>query len=224
MDKKKRIKLVVVTCFFLICGIVYLGIHIKNRQMREVVQEKQENRSDLETEMQTVSTPEPEKEGSGEEPLEKLLYVHVCGAVKEEGVFALPAGSRLIDGIKAAGGFCDGADTSYHNLAASLTDGQKVYVPTTEETKTFSVEERIEGNGTESRGEAGNGTQKKTVNINTADTEELMTLSGVGKSKAEAILRYREKVGLFQKIEEIKNVSGIGDAMFEQIKDSIVAE
>lgn len=225
MDKRKRIKVVVAGCFLLVCGTVWLGMHGKNRQMREIVQVKQEEQSNNE-EMQTqpLFTPEPENETAETVPTEPMRYVHVCGAVENEGVYGLPAGSRVIDGIKAAGGFCEGADSAYHNLAAILTDGQKVYVPTTEETKALSVEERVKGNGTASHGEAGAGAQKRPVNINTADTEELMTLSGIGKSKAEAILRYREKVGPFQKIEEIKNVSGIGDAMFEQIKDSIVAE
>ncbi len=222
MDKRKRIKLIVAACFLLVCGTAYLGMHLKNRQMREVVQEKQETQQEPETQEHSASTPEPDMKETEPEDSAPLFYVHICGAVRAEGVYGLPAGSRLIDGITVAGGFADGADTSYHNLAAVLTDGQKVYVPTMEETKELSVQKRAENKETEASEETkAAGTP---VNINTAGIEELMTLSGIGKTKAEAILRYREKVGPFQKIEEIKNVSGIGDAMFEQIKDSIVAE
>jgi competence protein ComEA len=140
----------------------------------------------------------------------------------------LPSGSRLTDGITAAGGFAEEADTSFHNLAAYLQDGQKVYVPTKEEVKDLSVEDRLAHDAlpkteTGIAGQTGTGTNKK-VNLNTADVSELMTLSGVGQSKAESIIQYRTRVGTFSDIEELKNVTGIGDAMFERIKEYITVD
>lgn len=161
-----------------------------------------------------------------ETPVARRLYVHMCGAVALEGVYELPAGSRLTDGIAAAGGFTEEADTSFHNLAACLQDGQKVYVPTKEEVKDLSVEERLTHGAlpeTDHSGEQGAGTEKK-VNLNTADVSELMTLSGIGQSKAESIIQYRTKVGPFSETEELKNVTGIGDAMFERIKEYITVD
>ena len=161
-----------------------------------------------------------------EEPAAQVLYVHMCGAVTKEGVYELPAGSRLTDGIAVAGGFTEEADTSFHNLAAYLQDGQKVYVPTKEEVKDVSVEERLKYDAFPETGiptSGQNGSVRK-VNLNTADVSELMTLSGVGQSKAEAIIQYRMKVGAFSSIEELKNVTGIGDAMFERIKEYITVD
>ncbi len=161
-----------------------------------------------------------------EAPIARVLYVHMCGAVVQEGVYMLPEGSRLTEGIMAAGGFTEEADTSFHNLAACLQDGQKIYVPTKEEVKDMSVEERLTYGTlpeTDAPGQQGTGTSKK-VNLNTADVSELMTLSGVGQSKAESIIQYRTKVGSFSGIEELKNVTGIGDAMFERIKEYITVD
>ncbi len=161
-----------------------------------------------------------------EAPIVRVLYVHICGAVAKEGVYELTAGSRLTDGIAAAGGFTEEADTSFHNLAAYLQDGQKVYVPTKEEVKDMSVEERLtHGAFPETGTLSQQGVEaKRKVNLNTADVSELMTLSGVGQSKAEAIIQYRTKVGAFSGIDEIKNVTGIGDAMFERIKEYITVD
>lgn len=222
MDKKIKRKWIPVICFVLICGGTGLLLHYGQQRKRLLVSENASERITPFVESSApVEEPQKQKDDSLPDTAEQVLYVHMCGAVKEEGVYQLPAGSRLQDGIAAAGGFRSDADTAYHNLAALLKDGQKIYVPTVEETKTFSVEERS------GVGDALFGTEKKgtqPVNLNTADLEQLMTLSGIGEAKAESILKYREKVGSFQKIEEIMNVSGIGEAMFERIKEDIVAE
>lgn len=170
---------------------------------------------------------EGQPEESQKETLETVICVHLCGAVTTEGVYILPEGSRLIDGVTAAGGFLAIADTSYHNLASLLTDGQKVYVPTKEETKEVPVEERTQSSGSTGSEKPGKNKETKVsakVNINTAGIEELTTLSGIGESKAKSIVQYREKVGAFQSIEELKQVSGIGDAMFERVKEDITVE
>lgn len=223
MDKKQKKKLVPAVCFVLICGVAYLGIHYSGQRKEQIVLEKQDDKTEF-AEADGVAGMCPEEATVSRIPEQtEEIYVHVCGAVETEGVFVLTEGSRLADGITAAGGFCENADTSYHNLASCLSDGQKVYVPTREETAELSVFERVMTNDAEAKiteSDAGGGK----VNINTAGAEELMTLNGIGEAKAKSILQYREKVGAFQSIEELKQVSGIGDAMFERVKEDIVAE
>lgn len=222
MDKKSKRKRIFAICFVLVCGAVGLLLHYGQQKKRLLVSEKiPETITPYVQSSVSEKAPAKPKEDDTAQEEEQVLYVHICGAVKEEGVYRLVVGSRLQDGIAAAGGFRSDADKTYHNLAAPLKDGQKIYVPTVEETRTVSVEERT--------GEVATlfGAEKKgdpPVNLNTADLEQLMTLAGIGEAKAESILKYREKIGSFQTIEEIKNVSGIGDAMFERIKDDIVAE
>ena len=203
-------------------------LHTYNRY--QIVLEKGTDTTAFETEtaQETAMLPEVTEEVQPTEEVNEVLYVHVCGAVEAEGVYSLPAGSRVLDGIAAAGGFCETADTAYHNLASRLSDGQKVYVPTKQETSMLSVTERVAGTegtpGSEKQSDSGKAAAGEPVNLNTAGLEELMTLSGIGEAKAESILQYREKVGPFQSIEELKNVSGIGDAMFERVKAYIVVE
>lgn len=220
MNKKTKRKWIPVICFVLVCGVAGLLLHYDRQKNRSLVTELVQDRGMFPVESQAPTEESPEQKDAGvPEETEQMLYVHLCGAVKEEGVYRLPEGSRLQDGIAAAGGFRTDADTVYHNLAALLKDGQKIYVPTTDETKSISVEERA-GEGDVLSGQ----TKNQPVNLNTADLEQLMTLRGIGEAKAKDILRYREKVGAFQNIEEIMNVSGIGEAMFERIKEDIVAE
>ena len=232
MDKKQKKKTLLAVCFILICGTVYVGIRFHTGNRDDIVLVKQEeaeaNRAGTEEEENTTNS-EPdavtdETVTTTEPDFVQEVYVHLCGAVAKEGVYLLPKGSRLIDGVTAAGGFTEEADTTYHNLAAELSDGQKVYVPTLTETEALSVTERTEKAGDLFGVDASETVSNGQVNINTASKEELMTLSGIGEAKAESILLYRQKVGPFQSIEELKHVSGIGDAMFERIKDEIVTE
>lgn len=227
MDKKQKKKWIPAICFVMVCGVVCLWIRYDNRKEEQIVMEKYEDAENLrKTEDVPEVTEVPERKVDATEGQPEEIYVHMCGAVEKEGVYVLPEGSRMADGIEAAGGFAGNADRSYHNLASCLSDGQKVYVPSLEETKELSAEQRLAGNGTELSGKTASGAEKRPdkVNLNTADAGALMTLDGIGEAKAMRILEYREKVGAFQSIEEIKNVSGIGDAMFERIKEDIVAE
>ena len=145
---------------------------------------------------------------------ESYVCVYVCGAVSISGVYYLPEGSRLYEAIELAGGLNSDAAENYLNLAEKITDGQQIYVPSQDET------EGTDQSCLQLGGTAQN-EQDALININTAGTEELMTLSGIGSAKAAAIIEYREKYGLFNSIEDIKNVSGIKDSIFEKIKDHI---
>lgn len=224
MDKKMKKKLILPLCFILVCGAVFLGLHYGGQGSRSIVLEKQSDK--MKENEATADTVPPDTEEQRDiivTDRNGAIVVHICGAVVMEGVYSLPAGSRVSDGIAAAGGFCEGADTAYHNLAAYLADGQKVYVPTLEETGEVSLEERIAVNDGEGGAQVQD-TGNRKVNLNTAGLTELMTLSGIGAAKAESILQYREKVGPFQSIDELKNVSGIGEAMFERIKECVEVE
>ena len=167
---------------------------------------------------------------------EETIVVHVSGAVNIEGIVELEAGSRIANAIEKAGGVKENADMTDINLAYPLEDGMKIHIPTKEETGANKNNENTlaESYVTSSSGgvnskEATNSTQgnsttstsSKKVNINTASQEELDSLPGIGPSIASKIIDYREQNGKFNSVEEIKEVSGIGEAKYEKIKDSI---
>ena len=154
------------------------------------------------------------------------IFVYVCGAVVHPGVYELPVGSRLFEAVRMAGGSLPEADEAYHNLARVVTDGERIYILSVEESSTLSLTERVNGEQTPSANVttgqiSANG---GIVNLNTATAEDLTGLPGIGQSRAEDIIAYRNKVGKFLAIEEIMNISGIGEAMFERIKDKITVE
>ena len=158
---------------------------------------------------------EDEQKESPKEAADSIV-VYVCGKVRKEGVVTLPAGSRIYQAIEMAGGMADDAAASYLNLAEVLTDGARVYVPGTDDAEV--------GNSSIPQGNTAGGFSGETdgkVNINQASKEELMTLPGIGEVKADAIIQYRTEQGKFASIEEIKNISGIKDGVFEKMKDKI---
>ena len=158
---------------------------------------------------------------------QKVLIVHLCGAVNNPGVYELAIDSRIIDGINEAGGFAENASEDALNLAMEVTDGSRIYVPTIDEVEAETDNAGVYGADryvTQGMGSSGTETAvlgDKKVNINTADISELMTLSGIGESRAKSIVAYRQEHGGFKSIEEIKNISGIGDASFEKLKGDI---
>ena len=154
-----------------------------------------------------------------QEETEKIA-IHVTGEVKKEGLIYLPLGSRVADAIKEAGGETKNADLSQINLAYQLQDGQKLYIPNKNE---IISEYIISATGnTESEGSSSNNLKgENKVNINTATQSELDQLPGIGPSIAQRIIDYREENGNFQKIEDVQNVKGMGDAKYEEIKDKI---
>ena len=165
------------------------------------------------------------------------IVVHVSGAVNQEGIIELQENSRISDAINVAGGLKENADTKHINLAFKLEDGMKIYIPTIEETKEQNTQiqnqNRIDetskyvtsssGVVQEEQTNAQQSEQKKNekININTATQTELETLPGIGPATSLKIINYREENGKFETIEEIKEVSGIGDAKYENIKDLI---
>lgn len=155
----------------------------------------------------------------------EVVSVYVCGAVNAPGVYELPAGSRLYQAVEAAGGMREDADRNYLNLAMELIDGEKLQVPTKEEVQAGLAVDTSAGSG-QTVGEEQSGSQAgaaagRLVNINTADAELLMTLPGIGEAKAKSIIDYRTDKGPFGKIEDIMNITGIKQSVYEKIKDAI---
>ena len=165
---------------------------------------------------------------SGAASVPEMLSVYVCGAVNTPGVYELPVGSRLYQAIDEAGGMREDADRNYLNLAMELLDGQKLQVPTQEEVRAGAIDAEtignISGNTSKSGTSGSSGTSASgsgLVNINTADETLLKTLPGIGEAKAESIIAYRQENGAFGKIEDIMNIPGIKQAVYEKIKDAI---
>ena len=145
---------------------------------------------------------------------ELTIVVYICGSVQNPGVYELPAGSRVCDGLDAAGGFSEGADEKRINLAGMLEDGDMVFFPEVGEDLAEGASDYI----TDREEQSATGAL---ININTAGEQDLCTLPGIGSSKAQAIISYREEHGSFKDIKEIMNVNGIGENLFNQIKDLI---
>lgn len=145
---------------------------------------------------------------------EAYVAVYVCGAVNEPAVYYLNKGALKQDALDAAGGFAEGAATAYVNLAEQVTEGEKIYFPYAEELTESLLLTEGSGKDAEIDGK---------INLNTATIGELMTLPGIGESKAAAIIQYREEHGAFKSPEDIKKISGIKDGVYDKIKDFIVA-
>ena len=142
---------------------------------------------------------------------EDTITVYVCGAVVQEGVYELTAGSRISDALLMAGGYDENALHGYVNLAERLEDGERIYFPDYQELEELGI---VPISSTES-------SESGLVNINTADAEMLKTLPGIGDAKAADIIAYREEHGAFSSIEDIKNVSGIGESIYNRISSGI---
>ena len=156
-----------------------------------------------------ISNETNNKDEKAEDKHDEKIFVDVKGAVKHPGVFETTKDKRVKDLIEEAGGLLDDADTSTLNLSQRVKDQMVIYVlKHGEKPKQIS-----DGGSSSSSGDV--------ININTANLEQLMKISGVGKTKAEAIISYREKNGDFKKKEDITKVRGIGKATFDKIKDKI---
>lgn len=164
-----------------------------------------------------------------------LVYVDIKGAVKKPGVYKINSDKKIIDVITMAGGLMENANTDNINLSKKVTDEMVIIIYTNEEVKNSNIVDtvikvidkecvcpNIQNDGcinTEINGSITN--VSKTININTATLEELMSINGLGEAKAKAIIKYREENGYFKIIDDLLNVSGIGEALFEKIKEYI---
>ena len=172
--------------------------------------------ADISQKKQNESAEEPAPEVEKQLPeisdTPQTIYVDICGAVTSPGVYELPYGSRVFQAIEQAGGYLPEAAASYLNRAKGLSDGQQVYVPTQAEVDSQRIAATQDGSASS--------TEQK-IDLNTADVSQLTTLTGVGESKALAIIAYREENGPFTSAEDIMNVPGIKEGTYEKIKDKI---
>ena len=151
------------------------------------------------------------EQGQEVQPAEDC-YVYACGAVKNPGVYLVTSSARICDVIEAAGGFTEDAAVTSVNQAEKVTDGQMLEILTETEYLAKRQAEQQETQAEETDGR---------VNLNQASMEELMTLPGIGQTKAAGIIAYREKMGGFSSVEEVMQVEGIKEGVFNRMKDNI---
>jgi competence protein ComEA len=149
-----------------------------------------------------------------------MAFVHVVGQVTSPGLYELPAGSRIVDAVAAAGGFSDAADQAALNLAQVVQDGQQVVVPA-QGTTGASSDPAGSGSARGGSGSDGSVGSGGTVDLNSADAAALQTLDGIGPALAERILAYRAAHGGFRSVNDLQNVTGIGPKKFAAIKGSV---
>lgn len=188
-------------------------------------EERTSGTKDPGTEKQSMPGTETSGELSGDQEPE-LVFVHVCGAVVSPGVYGMDADARVYEAVSCAGGLREDAAGEAVNQAQKVTDGERIYIPTREEVVNGLIPEAEEDTETavesmEESGGAQTGSTDGKVNINTASEEELKTLSGIGDTRAESIIRYWEEQGGFQSVEDLMNVEGIKEGVFEKIKERI---
>ncbi|QUI23889.1 helix-hairpin-helix domain-containing protein [Vallitalea pronyensis] len=203
MMKQKLLYYIAFGTFVIIMGIVY-------SHKAEHVDIKIEDDRDSQQEAVTSIREQEDPLMVHEEDEKNTIIVHICGAVKNEGVYEVEEGARVFDALALAGGLVEDAATDYVNLAREIQDGEQI---------TFPTEQQIEDGAFETKGEASD-----YININTASASELMELSGVGESRAELIVTYRKENGPFQSKEDIMLVSGIKEGLFQKIKDFIIVK
>ncbi len=186
---KKHIYIIIAALLFLTAGVIYVAD----------TSLKTEDSSNM---MNTTS--ESKEEESTQTANKEKVVVYVCGNVNSPGIIECDIDSRLYEVINMAGGFSEGADIDALNLADTVKDKEKIYVPLKGEA---SVSDTWDNKGL--------------ININKADKEKLTSLPGIGQSRAEDIVKYRTENGAFSAIEDIMNVPGIKESAFNKIKDLI---
>ena len=186
-------KIILILCIIIIAILAYYW------------SEKEPEEYDINNIVQTqAENIEPEK-----------IIIHISGAVINPGIIKLQAGERIADAIEKAGGCTQEADLKNVNLAYVVQDGTKIYIPSIGE----ESENIIETNA--GSGVLADGKENVKVNINTASLIELQEIPGVGETTAQKIIDYREKNGKFTNVEDLKNVSGIGDAKFANMEQYV---
>lgn len=205
--KGKDTRIIWGLCFLFLCGAIFLYVSTQTKETK--------NASNLIAATATAAAKISNTEGT--DTLQECA-VYISGAVKHPGLYRYQGNRRVSDAIDAVGGFQKNAAKDTINLARILTDGEQINVPTKKEVKKTSTQkEDSGGNLTDADSES----QTHLININTATLEELMTLPGVGESKAKMILDYRTQNGFFQKPEDLMQISGIKEGVYNKIKDSI---
>ena len=209
LNKKQKIILIII----IICIIIFISIYI--------IKKINNSNSYISMETEEIERKEENIDDTflSEDKKKNEIVIHITGAVVKEGIVKVENGSRISDVIEKAGGITENADLSKINLAYIVEDGQKIYVPRLDDEDDVTTVK--DDAGEQVIKEDDNKSSFNKVNINTATQTELETLNGIGTSTALKIINYRNESGNFKKIEDIKNVPGIGDSKFESIKEYI---
>lgn len=197
---------------FLILCMTAVNTGCQKKQETDFILENPKEHTDNEKQTEGNKDIKEGKSDSEKEKSTENIFVYVCGAVQKSGVYELLPGQRICDAIAAAGGLSEQAAGDSLNQAEVLSDGQMLRVLTTEEAAAATVQP-----GQETAESSRDGR----VDINTADASALMSLPGIGQSKADAIIAYRNEHGAFKAPEELMNISGIKEGVYQKIKDSI---
>ena len=204
MIEQNKLKFILAAAIVLICGFVWLWGDSGRDGDRQTAYSFETNDSDGSSSGFATANPEaPAPDGK--------IYIHIIGAVKKPGVYIFDENPRVIEVVECAGGFTKDARKSEINQAEILEDGCQIRI----ESKKDKKKENTGGDSAEQDSDS------ERVNINTATKEELMTLTGIGEAKAMSIIEYRETNGKFGKIEDVMNIAGIKDGVFEKIRDQI---
>lgn len=235
LEKYKLYVIISVISIFLLCILIYILFYKKESDMEEIVLVEKNSSVTL------------LKEEVIEDKInDNKIKVDVKGQVEKAGVYELESDSRVIDAIKEAGGLKKDANTDYINLSKKLVDEMIIIIYSNDEVNKFKEEDKkiiyieyvckcpdnindacitdkdiVNTNGVEENKDSNLEENNGLVSINKGTKEDLMTLTGIGESKAENIIKYREEHGEFKKIEDIMNVSGIGESAYAKIKDYI---
>lgn len=209
------LKIGILLASMLIAGGCYLQTQGKQDSFFETKDSNQQSEGvfingEQSFELQASSQMEDAKQEMTKAETKVLLYVHVCGQVKEPGVYQVEEGARIYDAVQLAGGFTEEAFEEAVNLAKMVTDGEQIRIPDYTEAEQFWIGEQQ--------------TESSLINLNSATKEQLMTLTGIGEARAKDIIAYREEYGGFQTVEDVMKVPGIKDAAFAKIKNDITVK
>ena len=214
-ENKTIIVIISIIIIIFLCVFFYTRINMESEYNEISNYDILQNETDIEIEQEETTK----------------IIIHVTGAVKNEGIVQIEEGGRIADAVDAANGFSEDADISQINLAYQLEDGQKIYIPSINDEKIGEEEKVLQkeyvtdeaGDDIILEDEISNVKSKKDekININTADQIELEEIPGEGESTAQKVIEYRETNGKFKTIEDIKNVNGIGESKFENMKEKI---
>lgn len=201
-------------CILIALGSIYL-IFFDNSKEKEMILHQEDKQAFKQNKNQPSKNVEQSQPSNNIKSNKNIIYVYICGAVNKPNVYKVKEGTRVFEVVKLAGGLTQDADANYINQSEVLKDEQYLYFPTKKEIK---KEYTIANSAKQIQK-----TREKIIliNLNTATKEQLMELRGIGESKALDIINYREKNSGFKKIEEIMNIQGIKQAVFNKIKDFI---
>jgi competence protein ComEA len=207
IEENKKIKIILIAIISILVILLGIEAFFILKDTKTIKNAKQG--LDVNKTIQTSTN--PENDVKEEQPTEKkTIVVHITGEVNKPGVIELEEGKRIIDAIKTAGGATSKANLTQINLAYVLKDGMKIYIPNIEDKNIEYITTNI-----------GDSDDKEKININLANEKDLQKLPGIGTSTAKKIIKYREENGEFKNIEDIKNVKGIGESKYEEIKEKI---